>query len=91
MNSTMSKAATVAVTAAPSTLHPSLNELQAVINIVSGFLTDPQYQAMRPALTTTALRSMISKAEELIDSLEDDPYARLAIQLRGNGASARQP
>jgi sRNA-binding protein len=85
-NPMISKAATAAVTAAP-TLHPSLGELQAAIDIVNGFLTEAQYETMRPALTTTALRSLIGKAEELIESLEDDPYARLAIELRGNGAS----
>jgi sRNA-binding protein len=55
--------------AAPS-LHPSLTEMQSALTIVSGILTEKQYEPLRPVLATAALREIVNGAEKLIGSLQ---------------------
>jgi len=55
--------------ASPS-IHPSLTNMQSALGIVSSILIEKQYEALRPALATTALRRIINGAEQLIGSLQ---------------------
>ena len=55
---------------APPDLHPSLAPLHEAIVIASGILTDERYAALRPVLSTTALREVIKNAEKLIGELQ---------------------
>jgi ProP effector len=50
-------------------LPPALSEMQAAIGIINNIMTERQYEPLRPALATAALKEIIGKAERLISSL----------------------
>jgi sRNA-binding protein len=59
------------VVASP-TLHPSLEQMQSALAITSNILTDKQYEQLRPVLATAALKEIITRAETLIGSLQEE-------------------
>lgn len=63
----VSTAPTATVPSAPTT-HPMLADLQTTLVLASSFLTDEQYTPMRPALLTAALKQIVCKAENLLQS-----------------------
>jgi hypothetical protein len=54
----------------PPNLHPSLATLQSTLTIVSGLLTEKQYEPLRPVLAAVALKEIIRDAEQLIGELQ---------------------
>lgn len=61
-------AVVIKVTTPPT--HPMLADVQTALVLVNGFLTEPQYEPMRRALVTTALKELVVKIEGLIEQAQ---------------------